>query len=471
MLHESRIRILNDKPVRPEAPFVLYWMQQSQRTRLNHALEAAIRKANQLDLPLVVLFGLMDDYPEATLRHYTFMLEGLADVARELAGLGATFITRRGHPKELAVALSADAACVVTDRAYLRHLRGWRDHLADHSPVRVVEVDTDLVVPVDLPSQKPEIGARTLRPRIHRLWKDFLVDCPLSALKHKKDLTGTRASLKSDFDPLDLEGTLKNVHCDRSVGASPIFRGGPREAEVRLASFLKSKLPGYAEGRNEPYAGQTSGLSPYLQYGQISPIRLALAAAEFKQHAVDFESFVEELIVRRELSHNHCLYNPRYDAYEGLPEWAKRSLAKHASDPREQVYSREQLESASTHDRYWNAAQAEMVLTGYMHNYMRMYWGKKILEWSKSPEEAFATTLAFNNRYFLDGLNANSYGNVGWIFGLHDRPWIERPIFGQIRYMNDKGLERKFDIDRYVTQIDDLARTHTGRPISKGLLV
>ncbi len=450
---------------------MLYWMQQSQRTRLNHALEAGIRKANQLDLPLVVLFGLMDDYPEATLRHYTFMLEGLGDVARALADLGATFVTRRGHPRDLAVSLAQQAACVVVDRAYLRHLRSWRDHLADHSPVRVVEVDTDLVVPVDLPSQKPEVAARTLRPRIHRLWKEFLVDCPLTPIKRREAILGRLPELRSDFDPLDVEGTLKQIRCDRTVLASPIFRGGPIEAEARLGSFLKSKLPGYAEGRNEPYAGQTSGLSPYLQYGHISPIRLALAAADVKQHPADVESFVEELIVRRELSHNHCLYNPRYDAYEGLPDWAKRSLAKHASDPREHLYTRAQLESASTHDRYWNAAQAEMVLTGYMHNYMRMYWGKKILEWSKSPEEAFATTLAFNNRYFLDGLNANSYGNVGWIFGLHDRPWIERPIFGQIRYMNDKGLERKFDIDRYVTQIDDIARAHTGRPVSKGLLV
>jgi deoxyribodipyrimidine photo-lyase len=453
MIRESRLKRLSTAPVDPQGQFVLYWMQQSQRTVLNHALQYAIQRGNELGKPVVVCFGLMDNYPEATERHYAFMLEGLADVARALRELKILFVFRHGHPRDVAIDLSRQACLVVTDRGYLRHLIHWRTALAAQSHCSVVQVETDVVVPVETASNKSEVGARTLRPRIHRLWDDYLVDSPEIKPAH----SSLTLKLRSDLDPLDVEANLAAITCDRAVKRSSFFKGGQVEARRRLDRFVTEKLSNYAEGRNEPADAHTSGISPYLQFGQVSPIQLALAAKNARQgQAVDRDSFIEELIVRRELAHNFVTFNPRYDQFEMLPNWAQASLERHSTDPRPNAYTREQMERAQTHDPYWNAAQDEMLLTGYMHNYMRMYWGKKILEWSPSPREAFHTTLYFNNRYFLDGLNANSYGNVGWIFGLHDRPWTERPIFGVIRYMNAAGLERKFYIDRYVEKIDHL---------------
>jgi deoxyribodipyrimidine photo-lyase len=476
MIDQRRIRILNEKPVRSEADYVLYWMQQSQRPADNAALSAAIAKANQLKLPLRVCFGLMDDYPEATERHYTFMLQGLADTGRQLAKMGADFVVRRGSPKDVAMKDEPRAAVVVADRGYLRHQRQWRDHVADRAGCRVVEVEADVVVPVETASNKQEVAARTLRPKIHRLWKEFLV--PQSTPKLEVKWSGKVDAERVDVD--DIEQVMKSIRCDRQVRASPVFTGGPTEAGRRLEAFFEAKkssgargksdssrgIVGYAEGRNEPWMQQSSKMSPYLQYGQVSPVTLALAALESGAAAnEDRDSYVEELIVRRELSHNYCFFQPDYDKYSALPGWARASLEKHSKDKRPTRYTREQLRTAQTHDRYWNAAQMEMVVTGFMHNYMRMYWGKKILEWTDTPEEAFEIALQFNNRYFLDGLNANSYGNVAWTFGLFDRPWGERAIFGVIRYMNAAGLERKFEIDRYVEQVDDLCREHAGKPL------
>jgi len=273
-----------------------------------------------------------------------------------------------------------------------------------------------------------------------------------------------RVPVDSDFDLTDIDAVLRKLKFIRDVKRSTVFKGGQTQALTRLESFVSGKLAGYADGRNEPSGDQTSLLSPYLQYGHISPVDLALHANSSDAPQPDRDSFVEELIVRRELAHNYCEFNPGYDSFDALPNWAKISLAKHESDAREYVYDRQELERSRTHDPYWNAAMKEAVLTGYMHNYMRMYWGKKILEWSKTPREAYQTTLFLNNRFFLDGLNANTYGNVAWIFGQHDRPWGERAVFGQIRYMNAAGLERKFYIDRYVEKIDAMERRLTGSP-------
>lgn len=454
-VEKTRVKILNDKPVKQAGKYVLYWMQQAQRTRYNDALGAAIGKANELGLPVVVVFGLMDNYPEATERHYAFMLEGLADVKAALSKMGILMVCLHMPPPDAALTLAKEAAVIVTDRGYLRHLRQWRARVADEAPCRVVEIETEVVVPVEVASDKPEIGARTLRPRIHRQWKNYLV--PWKQVKVK--VASLQMKLKSDFDLADVEGTLAKIACDRSILRGRKFVGGQERAGRLLETFVDGLLPNYAEARNEPAADHSSHLSPYLQYGHISPVEMALAGLAGREPAketgnADVDSFVEELIVRRELAHNYCWFTPNYDSYEALPAWARRSMEQHENDPRPHVYTRAQLEAAETHDPYWNSAMLEAVKTGFMHNYMRMYWGKKILEWSRTAREAYETTLWLNNRYFLDGLNANSYGNVAWIFGAHDRPWgPERPIFGLIRYMNDKGLERKFDIDRYVAKV------------------
>jgi deoxyribodipyrimidine photo-lyase len=452
MVHRTRVRELNRAAV-ARGRYVLYWMQASQRTRFNHALEFAVERADAAKLPLIVCFGLMDNYPEANERHYAFLLEGLSDVEANLRARGIRFVVRHGMPADVAVHYAAQAAEVVCDRGYTRHQKRWRDEVADRAPCRVTEVETDAVVPVELVSQKHEFAARTIRPKIHRLWHGFLV--PLKSSNPRRDSLDEK--IKGDIDVTKVDETLARLRLDRSLRRIGAFVGGEQEAARRLKHFIHHLLKGYAEGRNEPAAGQSSTLSPYLHFGNISPVEMALAVRDSGIGSpADRDSFLEELIVRRELSLNFVNFNPKYDSYDCLPAWARQTLARHSSDRRPVVYSRDQLESAATHDPYWNAAQREMVTTGFMHNYMRMYWGKKILEWSPTPEQAFATTLAMNNKYFFDGRDPNSFANVGWIFGLHDRPWTERPIFGTVRYMNAAGLERKFDIKAYVRKVEGL---------------
>ncbi len=447
MLHQERIQSLNDSEARSKSRYVLYWMQQAQRVRTNHALAHAIELANERGLPVVVGFGLMDDYPEANLRHYAFMLEGLAEVARELEQRRIRFVIRHGSPDRVALDLAEDAAIVVCDRGYLRHQRDWRETVAAEAGIPVVQVESDVVVPVEVASDKAEFGARTIRPKIERRLDDYLV-----ALDEPKPAeSALELELKSDFDPADVDGTLKKLKLDDRVGRVERFKGGASQARRRLERFIDEKLEGYADGRNEPVARQCSELSPYLHFGQISPLDLALAAKASKGVGKeDRASFLEELIVRRELAMNFVAFTADYDSFSMLPAWARKTMAEHEDDEREHLYSEIELEAGETHDPYWNAAMREMRVSGYMHNYMRMYWGKKIIEWSKSHEEAFATTLKLNNRWFLDGRDPASYANVGWLFGLHDRAWTERPVFGKLRYMNAGGLKRKFDIDAYV---------------------
>ena len=447
MLHSERIQSLNETAERSNGRYVLYWLQQAQRVASNHALALAIDLANERGLPLVVAFGLMDDYPEANRRHYAFMLEGLAEVARELESRRLRFVLRHGSPDQVALDLAADAAVLVCDRGYLRHQRAWRQNVAERAGCRVVQVESDVVVPVEVASQKAEFGARTIRPKIERQRDHFLAALELP----NAETSASGLDLAGDFDPTDVDGTLARLKLDTTVGRVERFKGGASEARLRLAHFIEQKLNGYADGRNEPVARQCSELSPYLHFGQISPLDLAIAAKKAKGVGQeDRASFLEELIVRRELAMNFVAFTPDYDQFSMLPDWAKKTMAEHGSDQREYVYSEKQLEAGETHDPYWNAAMREMRVSGYMHNYMRMYWGKKIIEWSKSHDEAFATTLRLNNRWFLDGRDPASFANVGWLFGLHDRAWTERPVFGKLRYMNANGLKRKFDIDAYV---------------------
>lgn len=460
MIEPERIAVIGSRPARRDARYVLYWMQASQRTDLNHALEHAILRGNELDLPVVACFGLMDDYPEANERHYAFMLEGLRDVDAALRERGIRLVVSHGSPPEVALKWSRDAALVVCDRGYLRHQRRWRDRVADEAPVRVEQVESDVVVPVETASGKFEVAARTLRPKIHRHWERFLVDLRPGVPRH----ASLRLPLEGDFDPRQPNAILEKLRIDRGVTRVECFTGGQVEALRRLEAFVALRLVGYAKGRSDPAADQVSTLSPYLHFGNIAPVRIALAArARAGVPRDDLDALLEELVVRRELACNLCLFNDAYDRYDGIPVWAKRTLAEHERDRRAHLYDDEQLQAARTHDEYWNAAQRQMNLAGYMHNYMRMYWAKKILEWSPSPGVGFERTLRLNNRLFLDGRDPNSYAGVGWTYGTHDRPWAPpRPVFGMVRYMAASGLERKFDIDRYVAKVDELARSLGG---------
>jgi len=451
-IHPDRVRRLNERPWQPGG-CVVYWMQQAQRAQDNPALQFACGQAQRLGVPVVVVFTLLRRYPEATLRHFRFMLEGLAETGQTLSARGIPLVVRWGEPVPVVLDLAQNAAGIVCDRAYLPPLAAWRTAIAATAPCAVWQVETELVVPADVASERVEVAARTLRSRLMRHLTEHLEVNTEAPVQSAEPPTLAGESLA------DLNGLCRGIDADRRPEpVTRFFTGGHAGAERALDRFMRTALNGYAVRRRHPEAGAVSHLSPYLQYGQISAQRIAATvAARPGTASADRDAFLDELIVRRELAHNYTLHHPAWDRYEGIPAWARETLARHAGDPRPHVYELAQLEAAATHDPYWNAAMTEARLTGYMHNHLRMYWGKKILEWSPDAQTAHARCLYLNNRYFLDGLSPNSYANVGWLFGLHDRPWPERPIFGTVRYMNAAGLERKCDIAAYVAGIGRLA--------------
>jgi deoxyribodipyrimidine photo-lyase len=449
MIQPQRIRDLNHQPIR-DGHYILYWMQASQRAQYNHALEYAIRQANHRHMPLVVLFVLTENFPEANLRHYTFMLEGLKEVQQILKRRGIPFVMRYGRPETEILKLAGDAAMLVNDRGYLRVQKAWRQCIAEEASCRVVEVETDVVIPVETASEKEAYSAATLRPKIRRLLPDYMVALTETPVRQKA--TGFEQhglSLQQSISDL-----LRPLPINRNVSAVSTYEGGTSKAEKFLAHFITHHLKSYPEKHNDPLSDCTSYMSPYLHFGQISPLSIALKVQEAAGIPGEAkEAFLEELIVRRELAMNFTHFNEKYDSYDCLSEWAKRTLQKHEKDERPYLYTLEEFEGAQTHDPYWNAAQTEMIKTGKMHSYMRMYWGKKIIEWCARPEEAYDIALYLNNRYELDGRDPNSFAGITWCFGKHDRPWAERNIFGTVRYMNAGGLQRKFKIERYVQKV------------------
>jgi deoxyribodipyrimidine photo-lyase len=453
MIQKERIRELNGRPMR-DGRYVLYWMQAAQRADFNHALEYAIQTANERHKPLLAVF-VLTDYPEANLRHYQFMLEGLAGTQKDLARRGVLLAIQKGRPGEIVPRLAREADVVIADDGYLRIQRQWRRDVAEAIDCAMMEVVTNVIVPVKIASEKENFSAGTLRPRIWRQLKKFLVPMKQTKLKILFVCHSREGGNPVDSISLaDVAAVLKGLKIDRSVRPSKVYHGGPSEAKRRLTRFIAEKLNRYGGSRADPTLDIQSHLSPYLHFGQISPLEIALAIK--KTRSPGKEAFLEELIVRRELAFNYVWYNPRYDQYDALPNWALNTLRVHAKDKREYVYTLEQLEEARTHDPAWNAAQMEMVKSGKMHNYMRMYWGKKILEWTKSPKQAFEWALYLNNKYELDGRDPNSFAGVAWCFGKHDRPWGERKIFGKVRYMNFAGLKRKFNVQIYIDQIKEL---------------
>lgn len=450
MIQPERIKSLNSQSVK-SGDYILYWMQAAQRVKYNHALELAIQKANELNKPLAVVFGLTDNYPEANLRHYHFMLEGLRETQKELCRLGIQMVIWRKSPDQTAVEASEGACLVITDAGHLKIQKKWRSAVAQKIKCPLLEVETNLIVPINEVSSKEEFAARTIRPKIQKQLEKYLIK-----VTHKNPKLDSLGLKFDSFDISDIEKALSEMKIDRSVGKAKGFKGGTEIAEKLLKDFIKNKLSKYDQLRNDPSLDYLSNMSPYLHFGQISPLYIALEIKKAKSPGSD--AYLEELIVRRELSHNFVYYNPNYDSFEGLEHWAKRVLNYHSRDKREYLYCLEELEQAKTHDTYWNAAQKEMVITGKMHGYMRMYWGKKILEWSKNPKEAFNIALYLNNKYELDGRDANAFTGVAWCFGKHDRPWTRRKVFGTIRYMNAAGLERKFEPDAYVEKIENLEK-------------
>ncbi|MBK6769189.1 MAG: deoxyribodipyrimidine photo-lyase [Ardenticatenales bacterium] len=457
-IHPDRVRALNDAPGHG-AP-VLYWMSRDARVADNWALLHARAIAAAADAPLAVVFTLAPSFLAAPWRAYHFLLAGLRGVERDLRALGIPFAVLYGADPPDAVTAFVRAhgvGHVVVDFNPLRLAREWRSGVGDRlaaAGVRLEEVDAHNIVPCWAASGKLEFAARTIRPKIARLLDIFLEPFP--------SLAPQTTAWPTPLPVVDWTAAEGSLSVDRSVGAVDWIAPGASEARRALDAFLADSLGDYTKRRNDPNADGQSGLSPYLHFGQLAPARVALEVRARlaaggpdidRAHRVvpDAATFLEELVVRRELSDNFCLYQPAYDAVAGFPAWARRTLDAHRGDAREALYDVDAFGRAATHDALWNACQCQMVRTGKMHGYLRMYWAKMILAWSATPEEALATAIVLNDRYELDGRDPNGYAGIAWaIGGVHDRPWFDRPVFGTVRFMSASGAARKFDVGAYV---------------------
>ncbi|XP_021736017.1 deoxyribodipyrimidine photo-lyase-like [Chenopodium quinoa] len=440
---------------------VVYWMFRDQRVRDNWALIHAIDEANKRNVPIAVAFNLFDGFKGANARHLGFMLRGLKLLQSSLLNsLSIPFFLFQGEvvetiPKFL---VECGASLLVTDFTPLREIRGFKEELCKRvdDSVSIHEVDAHNVVPIWEASSKLEYGARTIRSKINKLLPTYLIDYPILQPPSRK---------WDSLPPVIQWDQLIEDRLKKGAGVPEVDWCEPGETaalEVLKGSqngFLTKRLKNYATERNIPLKPKAlSGLSPYLHFGQISAQRCAFEARNVRKVAPEaVDAFLEELIVRRELADNFCYYQPNYDSIMGAWEWARKTLMDHASDKREHLYTREQLEKAQTADQLWNASQLEMVHFGKMHGFMRMYWAKKILEWTSGPEEALAIAIYLNDKYELDGRDPSGYVGCMWsICGVHDQGWRERPVFGKVRYMNYAGCKRKFNIDGYISYVKKL---------------
>lgn len=427
---------------------IVYWMSRDQRIDSNWAFSYAQRLSIEHKLPLRIIFTLSPLFLEATIRQYTFMIEGLKEVEQRATSLNIPFTLLLGDVVSTMVQFiqSSQIAAVITDFDPLKIKRIWKEKILSETSVPFIEVDAHNIVPCRFVSQKVEFGAYTIRPKIKRNLDEYF-EIPPQPKQNEFAIFPVNNTTNWD----EVYSSLK---VSNSVLPSTVYLPGREEGLSVLQTFIQQKVESYGTLRNDPTKGMISNLSPYLHFGQVSAIECAVQAKQLEEEFPDsVESFLEELIVRRELSDNFCLYNSRYDSFDGFPDWAKNSLNDHRNDKREFTYTLEEFENSATHDALWNAAQNEMVRTGKMHGYMRMYWAKKILEWTKTPEEAHSIAIYLNDKYQIDGRDPNGYVGVAWsIGGVHDRAWFERPIYGKVRYMNYNGCASKFDVKQYIRQ-------------------
>lgn len=417
---------------------VIYWMSRDMRLQDNWALLYAQELALKHKQPLVVVYNLFTDYLGGIGRHGAFKKDALEQLEVDAKKKNIPFFTfvDDAHNKALYTFFKKEASAVVIDFNPLRIQQQWLEDITNQQEFPVYEVDAHNIIPAWAISDKQEYAAYTIRPKVHKALPKFLIEFP-NLKKH----------------PYDYQGQKPRTHTIR-VPKDDYYQGKWKAGEIaaakRLNTFLEN-IEGYAQDRNDPNSNALSDLSPYLHYGMISPQRVALEAQKYDKDIKAQEAFLEEHIVRRELSDNYCYYNKNYDNFNGFPDWAKETLNEHKKDAREYKYSKEEFEHAKIHDDLWNAAQMEMLNTGKMHGYMRMYWAKKILEWTSSPQEAQEIAIYLNDRYEMDGRDPNGYVGVAWsIGGVHDRAWTERPVFGKVRFMNYNGCKRKFDVDAYI---------------------
>ncbi|AFG35649.1 Deoxyribodipyrimidine photo-lyase type II [Fervidobacterium pennivorans DSM 9078] len=434
---------------------VVYWMQRDQRAFDNWALLYAQQLALKNNVGLLVVFNIVPSFLNAPFRHYDFMLQGLFQTKVFLEELNVPLVFTFGEPvREISKLIKEVNACaLVTDFNPLKIVKNWKENLIRVLNIPVYEVDAHNIVPAFFVSQKQEYGAYTLRPKIKKYLKEFLTSFPAPKKMPVSNLEFEKLSVFNNFEEI-----LKRLDVDGAVAPVNWLKPGFTEGMRLFEEFSRKKLKLYKDLRNDPTKDVTSNLSAYLHFGQIAPQRVALEIIQYERYYPEsVADFLEELIVRRELADNFCLYNENYDSFDGFPEWAKKSLNAHRNDKREYIYSLEEFEKAKTHDDLWNAAQIEMVKKGKMHGYLRMYWAKKILEWTRSPEDALKFAIYLNDKYELDGRDPNGYTGIAWaIGGVHDRPWAERPIFGMVRYMSYEGCKRKFSIEKYIQYVENI---------------
>ncbi|MEO8989219.1 MAG: deoxyribodipyrimidine photo-lyase [Acidobacteriaceae bacterium] len=435
---------------------IVYWMQRAQRGRDNHALDLAVKIANALGLPVVAYFAAISNFPHANLRHYAFLNQGLSDIAADLSARGIGFILRRDPNCDLREFMAdVNAAMLIGDENPMREPELWRQRLAENLDIPFWTVDADVIVPSKL-LEKAQFSAGVARPRLYRALPEFLIPYKNPNATHPWKQPRT---LRADNIHADITQDWPDF--DRSVAPVTAWHGGPHAAIARLKKFTSTLLETYDRDRNHPEIDGTSALSPYLHFGHIGPLTIALAVdAAAKKHPhlkPARDSFFNELIVWRELSINFVRYQPHYDSPACADAWARATIAEHDRDQREVLYSLPQLEAAQTHDDLWNAAQIQMLRHGWMHNYLRMYWAKKIVEWTPNAATAMRHATYLNDRYFLDGRDPNGHAGIAWaVLGKFDRAWVSRPIFGKRRFMSAASTGKKFNSKLYIQQMHAL---------------
>lgn len=445
---ENRVRVLSEGIAVKKSPPgpVVFWMNRDQRAEDHWGLLYARQQADYLNTRLVVVFFLVPEYLQASPDHYCFMLTGLQETATSLEEKGIPFHLIRESPVKRLPELITEwqVPLLVTDFNPLTIKKKWEQAVLKATSCAFHQVDSHNIVPCWEASPKMEYAAYTFRPKIHRKLTQYLTDYP--------ELESQKISKTWQSSQKWLMGQVAGKRSDRLYPAS-----GPEAAKEKLQLFLNERLQRYGTERNDPLKNAVSGLSPYLHFGQMSAQRITVEIMKETIPSEHRDDFLEELIVRRELSDNFCFYQPEYDKTTAFHPWAQRTLAEHQQDQRDYLYTRTELEGAQTHDILWNAAQQQMKLTGSLHGYLRMYWAKKILEWTPDAATALADAIYLNDKYFLDGRDPNGYAGIAWsIGGVHDRAWAERKVFGKIRYMNEKGCRRKFDVDAYIQMVTEM---------------
>lgn len=449
MIHKDRARLLK-MGKRGEGP-VIYWMSRDQRAEDNWALLFAQERALEQEVPLIVCFCLSPSFLGAPWRAYDFMLRGLRETSEKLNSANIPFVLLAEEPHKVLPAFLTDhcASLLVMDFDPLRIKREWQKMVLERISIPSYEVDAHNVVPCWVTSSKREYAARTIRPKINGQLGRFLTPFPsLEPHPYRSD---------TSFPSVNWKKVGEQLAADKTIPPVLWLQPGSGAARKALSSFISGRLDRYDMDRNDPTLEGLSDLSPYLHFGQLAPQRAAydIFSSEAEPHAI--QAFLEELVVRRELADNFCYYTSDYDSFDCFPDWARKSLNEHRKDVRKYSYTLLELEEAGTHDDLWNAGQTEMVVRGKMHGWVRMYWAKKILEWSSYPEEALERAIYLNDRYELDGRDPNGYTGIAWsIGGVHDRAWPSHEIFGKVRYMNYRGASRKFSISSYVSKIKNI---------------